>query len=259
MNDKVKAFFKEKGFYISLLVGVIAILLVGIISANVLTDKNEIAPKVAENEPEASLAEESKPDITVAKQETEEIKQFESKPVKDETVEKVDTIKQAKKSEVAEEKEPVIAPVISQSERVTNLTFDEEKGLLWPISGDILLGYSMDQSVYFKTLAQYKCNPALLIAGTQDMDVLCAYNGVITSIAENEETGTTLTMSIGNGYQIIYGNLNDVTWKEGDYVSEGTSLGVLAAPTKYYVEEGCNLYFEVIQDDENVDPLLVLR
>ena len=253
MNDKVKAFFKEKGFYISLLVGVIAVLLVSIISANVLTDKNENAPKIAENEPNASLVEETQPDITVADKEIEDTKHVQKTPEK-EVVEEEPVV-----SEVAQVEEPEIAPVISQSERISNLTFDEEKGLLWPISGDILLPYSMDKTIYFKTLAQYKCNPAMLIAGTQDMEVLCAYNGVITSIEENEETGNTLTMSIGDGYELVYGNLKDVTWQVGDYVSENSVLGALSAPTKYYIEEGTNLYFQVSQDDEKVDPLLVLR
>ncbi len=258
VNDKVKAFFKQKGFYISLLVGVIAILAVGIISANVLTDENENAPKIAENEPEASLVEETQPDITVADNEI-----IDTKQVQNELKEEVATTEDVKATEVAEEvaaeEEPAIAPVISQSERISNLTFDEEKGLLWPISGDVLLPYSMDKSIYFKTLAQYKCNPAMIISGTEDMDVLCAYNGVVTSIEEDEETGTTLTMSIGDGYQLVYGNLEDISWKVGDYVSEKSYLGTLDAPTKYYVEEGTNLYFQVIQDDENVDPLLVLR
>lgn len=250
MNDKVKAFFKGKGFYISLLVGVIAILGVGVISSNMLTKQNEDVPELVENEPEASLVEESQPDITVADQQMEETSQVED-IVPEEVAEETET-------EVAEE-EPQIAPVISQSERIANLTFDEDKGLLWPITGDIILPYSMDRTIYFKTLAQYKCNPAMMIAGTEGMDVLCAYNGVITSIEENEETGTTLTMSIGNGYQLVYGNLEGIAWKVGDYVSEESFLGTLASPTKYYVEEGTNLYFEVLQDEECVDPLLILR
>lgn len=258
MNDKVKAFFKQKGFYISLLVGVIAILAVGIISANVFTDRNENAPKIADNEPEASLVEETQPDMAVVdtgdnvKNQTQErIKQAEAE------AEVADTEISENAKEVAEE--PKVAPVVSQSERISNLTFDEEKGLLWPISGETILPYSMEKAIYFPTLAQYKCNPAMCIAGTENMEVLSAYDGVVTSIEEDEESGTTLTMSVGGGYQLVYGNLKDISWKIGDYVAEGTVLGTLSAPTKYYVKEGTNLYFEVLQDDQSVDPLLLLR
>lgn len=260
VNDKVKAFFKEKGFYISLLVGVVAVLLVSIISANVFTDKNENAPKIVENEPEASLVEENQPDISVVQEKIEKQQQAQKTPEKQ--VAKVETPvakEEAEVNEVALEEEPQIAPVISQSERISNLTFDEEKGLLWPIKGDVILPYSMDKAIYFETLAQYKCNPAILIAGSEDMEVICSYNGVITSIEENEETGNTLTMSIGNSYELVYGNLKDITWKVGDYVSENSVLGTLSAPTKYYVKEGTNLYFQVMQNEEKVDPLFLLR
>lgn len=263
MNDKVKAFFKEKGFYISLLVGVIAILAVGIISANMLTSEDEGNTEIAENEPEASFVEEPQI-LETLPDEVNEVAQ-ESEPIISEEMaqepEKSEEIAQTVQTEeVAKEEETVeVAPVISQGDKISNLTFDQEKGLLWPISGEVLLPYSMDKTVYFKTLAQYKCNPAMLIAGTEAMEVLCSYDGVITAIEENEETGTTLTMSIGDGYELVYGNLSEVTWQVGDFVAEGSHIGDLASPTKYYVEEGTNLYFQLMDNEEIVDPLLVLR
>lgn len=269
VNDKVKTFFKEKGFYISLLVGVIAILAVGIISANVLTGENEGGPQVAEKEPEASLVEEPS-QTELAKAETpetpvpEKITKPEEKTSQETKKEKTKEKKPedagaVEKEETAQETEPQTAQVISQSEKISNLSFDEEKGLLWPISGDIILPYSMEKSIYFETLAQYKVNPAVIIAGKEDMEVFSAYNGVITAIEENEETGLTVTASIGDGYELVYGNLKDVECKEGDFIAEGTRIAVLSAPTKYYVKEGTNLYFKVLQDEKSVDPNLVLR
>lgn len=258
MNDKVKAFFKQKGFYISLLVGVIAILAVGIISANVFTDRNEVAPKIVDNQPEASLVEDPQPDMAVVDTGDNIKNQTQAQIDQAEVEEDVADTEVSEKEDVVVE-EPKVAPVVSQSERISNLTFDEEKGLKWPINGETILPYSMDKAIYFPTLAQYKCNPAMCIAGTEDMDILSAYDGVVTSIEDDEESGTTLTMSVGDGYELVYGNLKDISWKVGDYVAEGTVLGTLSAPTKYYVKEGTNLYFEVLQDDQSVDPLLLLR
>ncbi len=264
MNDKVKAFFSQKGFYISLLVGVIAILAVGIISANVFTGKNETAPKVADNEPQASLVETvPQSSISVAENpvvETPVVKVPLTEPAPHVVAETqtADTQEVADAAKVAEV-EPETAPVVSQSERIANLNFDEEKGLLWPITGEVILPFSMDKSIYFKTLAQYKCNSAMVIAGTEDMEVGAAYDGVITAIKENEETGLTVTMSIGDGYEVVYGNLKNVTGEVGDFVKEGDTIGKLAQPTKYYVEEGTNLFFQVLENEEVVDPMLVLR
>ena len=50
-------------------------------------------------------------------------------------------------------------------------------------------------------------------------------------------------------------NMDNVSVAEGDYVLKGTVLGGLAEPTKYYVTEGPNLYFELQKNGEPVDPL----
>ena len=41
------------------------------------------------------------------------------------------------------------------------LLYSEEGGLLRPLGGEILMPYSMEGSIYFKTLDQYKYNPAV--------------------------------------------------------------------------------------------------
>ena len=43
------------------------------------------------------------------------------------------------------------------------LNFTDEDTLVWPISGNILVNFSMDQTIYFPTLDQYKYNPAIVI------------------------------------------------------------------------------------------------
>ena len=41
------------------------------------------------------------------------------------------------------------------------LNFNEDSKLKWPIEGNVILDYSMNATVYFSTLKQYKYNPAL--------------------------------------------------------------------------------------------------
>ena len=48
---------------------------------------------------------------------------------------------------------------------VNALHFDPEDGMLWPMEGNVILNYSMDSTIYFATLDQYKYNPAVIIAG----------------------------------------------------------------------------------------------
>ena len=63
----------------------------------------------------------------------------------------------------------------------------------WPLEGDVILNYSMDRSVYFATLYQYKYNPALIIAGAVNDRVVAASDGQVIGVDTTAETGQTVT------------------------------------------------------------------
>ncbi len=139
------------------------------------------------------------------------------------------------------------------------MNFSPESELGWPLQGDVILNYSMDQTVYFATLDQYKYNPALIIAGKVNDPVNAAATGKITDISANEETGLIVTMDLGNGYSAVYGQLKEVLYKEGASVEAGNAIGYLADPPKYYSVEGSNLYFELLKDQEPVNPMQYMQ
>ena len=138
------------------------------------------------------------------------------------------------------------------------LSFSEDTLMEWPVDGSILLDYNMDQTVYFPTLDQYKLSPAISVQAVEGAPVLASVPGTVYSIEENAQTGTTVTMEIGSGYQAIYGQLTDLTVQEGDTVKEGEVIGYIGQPTKYYSKEGSNLYFAMKKDGEPVDPIAYL-
>lgn len=133
--------------------------------------------------------------------------------------------------------------------------FGEESLLTWPASGAVLINYSMDKTVFFSTLEQYKYNPALIIGGEVGEAIAASAAGVVTNVEQSAQTGTTVTLDMGNGYSAIYGQLKEVPLQIGDYVDAGQTVGYLSEPTKYYSVEGPNLYFEITKDGTPVDPM----
>ena len=121
--------------------------------------------------------------------------------------------------------------------------------------GNVLMNYSMDQTIYFSTLDQYKYNPALIIGGEVGTEVTASARGIVKSVEVNAQTGNTVTMDLGNGYEAVYGQLKEVPVQEGNYVEQGELVGYLSEPTKYYSVEGCNLYFQLLKDGEPVNPM----
>ena len=133
--------------------------------------------------------------------------------------------------------------------------FDGKSELLWPVDGSILMNYSMDKTVYFKTLDQYKYNPAVIFSAEVGDQVIAATTGVVKAIDKTAQTGTTVTGDIGNGYELIYGQLKEVPVKTGQSVTAKTTLGYVSEPTKYYSAEGSNVYFEMRKNGQPVNPI----
>ena len=112
----------------------------------------------------------------------------------------------------------------------------------------------MDNTVYFKTLDQYKYNPAVMISATEGETVTVCADGKVTAIYEDAKIGHAVVLDLGNGYQATYGQLKDVQAEIGSIVTRGKELGKVAAPTKYYSVEGPNLYFALTKDGSPVNP-----
>lgn len=138
------------------------------------------------------------------------------------------------------------------------LEFSEESSLVWPTVGEILINYSMDKTVYFPTLAQYKYNPAIIISAAEGKTIVAAADAQITEIFTDSEIGNAVRMDLGNGYELIYGQLADIQVSKGAYVSAGDVIGTVSAPTKYYSVEGSNLYVKLSKDGTPINPLTLL-
>ncbi len=222
-------------------------------------DKKDAKAVSEEDEQTAQTSKEVEKEIKSSEAKTEETiieetskKQDKSKKKEEEEAdagmfdESVDT---AQKNEA-----PETAEAISTTVQPT-LDFKEEDGLVWPIVGDVLVNYSMDKTVYFPTLQQYKYNPAIVIAANKGDSITAAADGRVVSVSYDPAIGNTVVMDLGNGYELTYGQLENITVSEGSYVSVGDGIGTVAAPTKYYSVEGTNVYFKLTKDGEPVNPM----
>lgn len=129
----------------------------------------------------------------------------------------------------------------------------------WPLQGAVLMDYNVEQTIYFKTLDQYKYNPAIIISGNVNDKVLSVADGIVSNIETNEVTGCVVTVDLGDGYSAVYGQLKEVPLHAGDFVEAGAVIGYVGEPTKYFSLEGPNLYFQMIKDNEAIDPMEFLQ
>ena len=292
-KNKFTEFFKGKGYYVLLFVGVLAIAAVAIIGSNLSSkpqdegenyvDLNEPNNNIAAGEDDELLTENNISSGDVANNEDstaqndkagQDVANNDSLLEYDiYTQEEENGIDLAEAAESEEKKTAAVEPEAVEPEAVETsgktveadntrvLSFNVEKGLLWPVEGNVIMPYSMEHTTYYATLMQFKCNPAIIIDAEVGTKVKAATEGIVTSIDTNEETGLTITTDIGNGFSLVYGQLSkeDNSLKVGDRLKEGDAIGIVSEPTRYYSVEGSNLYFQVLENSETVNPMLYLR
>ncbi len=270
-RNKFSTLIREKAFLILLLMSIFAV--AGIVAVNMAKEEKDTAPKLlAEQESETTQAEretrqqaeiettskaEEKESEQVAMEETYPgdavLAEGETASIPDMT-NLMDATDEPDWQNVAEG-EPQGDPAEAVDVEPMKLSFYEDSKMAWPIEGNVILDFSMDATVYFSTLKQYKYNPAILIQGEVNTPVLAAADGIVTEISSNEEIGDYVTMALGNDYSLQYGQLKALEVSMGDEVKAGDIIGYVSEPSKYYVTEGSHLYLKMMKGETAVDPL----
>lgn len=158
-----------------------------------------------------------------------------------------------------EEEKPKEQSAKNNTKKAVEPSFQSGDTLVWPVSGKVLIPYSMDRTVYFATLEQYKYNAAMMLSANEGDIISASAAGRVTDVFYDEEIGNAVTMDIGGGYEITYGQLKEVVAEKGDYLEKDDIIGYVAAPTKYFSVEGTNAYFKLTKDGTPVNPLGALE
>ena len=66
-------------------------------------------------------------------------------------------------------------------------------------------------------------------------------------------------IDLGDGYELTYGQLFDISTEVGETLQEGDRIAMVAYPTRSYMEEGENLYLKLTKDGTAVNPEFYLK
>lgn len=250
-NNEKMSFLKGKGAAVALVLCFVSVIaMVGAFTYNNYQSSMEQQLAEAEEQTEDLTKEESEAtttnDIVLPKAERNTSDTEEEDEKEEDAEEKVAENEETEQDNTGD---------VSTAGNTADIWFGEESLLNWPASGAVLINYSMDQTVYFSTLEQYKYNPALVIGGEVGETISASAPGIVTNVEQDAQTGLTVTLDMGNGYSAVYGQLKEVPVQIGDYVDTGATVGYLSEPTKYYSMEGPNLYFKILKDEVPVNPL----
>lgn len=145
-----------------------------------------------------------------------------------------------------------------KTENTQKVTFDVTKGIAWPADGDVIMPYSMEHAVYYETLCQFMTSDGMLIDAVPGTIATACCDSVVSEIYTDTRHGQCVVLTAGD-YSFTYGQLKSVSVKKGDSIKEGTAVGMIGEPTKYFEKEGTHLYFKAEYGDSAVDPEELLR
>ena len=254
---------KKNIFYISLITGMaVLVTVLGLYNAQNKSKDNRIV--IGQNEPYENTSEQG------AKETLSDKKEEESSHGKNSTTadnaesmaDREDTSTQDRESEEIEDgdgTDDIEGHTAETGATGETLHYDPVDSISWPLTGNVIIPYSMDTTVYFETLKEYKCSPAMVIEAQKGDEVKAVYESKVAEVSSNSELGNYVKLELGDGYTVTLGQLQDVKVALGEHLEAGQVVGTIGEPSRFYSEEGSNLYFAVDKDGDSVDPMLLIQ
>ena len=159
--------------------------------------------------------------------------------------------------------EPDPAPV---SDDVAKPTMDtapaavqEPMEVASPLNGETVAVFSVDQLTYDATLGDWRTHDGIDIQAPAGTAVAAAAAGTVLSVEEDHRLGTTIVVDHHNGFVTTYASLQpDTAVLAGDSVSAGGIIGTVGNTSLSEAGLGAHLHFAVTENGEAVDPAELL-
>ena len=124
-----------------------------------------------------------------------------------------------------------------------------------PVSGDVVMDYSMDCLCYNPTTRDWRTHNGMDYAAEAGSVVCAAAEGTVYTVYTDEAMGTTVVIRHDNGYVTTYSSLaENVTVAVGDIVQLGQAIGYVGCSALLETALGDHLHFSVTCDGVSIDP-----
>ena len=129
-----------------------------------------------------------------------------------------------------------------------------------PVEGDILREYAKDNLVYSATLDEWITHNGIDIVAEKTTVVKASAEGTVKSIKNDPRYGLTVVIEHTNGFASVYSNLLTAEFvEEGETVEQGRTIATVGNTATLEIADESHLHFEILKDNESVDPELYIK
>ncbi|MGN0771570.1 MAG: peptidoglycan DD-metalloendopeptidase family protein [Christensenellales bacterium] len=146
-------------------------------------------------------------------------------------------------------------PVIDETPDDTPIVTEKEFILTYPLTEYVIgLTFSNTELVYLPTNGHWATHEAVDFMADEGSNVLCVFDGTITSITTDQLYATSVVIQHQNGYESTYRLLENVTVSVGDSVKQGDVIGQVSVAGAYECASGAHVHYELRLNDVLIDP-----
>lgn len=133
------------------------------------------------------------------------------------------------------------------------------RSVVSPVVGEAVAVFAMDRLVYDETLGDWRTHDGIDLQAEAGSAVSAAAAGTVLSVTDDDRMGVMVTIQHENGYVTTYASLHpEVSVAAGDSVSAGTVIGTVGTTALAELSLGEHVHFAVTKDGETVDPAQLL-
>ena len=124
-----------------------------------------------------------------------------------------------------------------------------------PLAGEMVAVFSVDRLMYDPTLGDWRTHDGIDIRAEAGTPVVATAAGTILSVDEDGRLGVTICIEHTGGYVTTYASLHPETFVEaGQSVEAGTVIGAVGNTSLTEAALGAHLHFSVSRNGESIDP-----
>ena len=164
--------------------------------------------------------------------------------------EKIDTKKNENKTTVKD----------TESKNETKTVTVKDPEFKMPVEGSIMKEFADNKLVYSNTLDVWTTHSGIDISADKTTVVKASAEGTVKSIKNDPRYGLTVIIEHTNGYKTVYSNLLSTEFVvEGEKVKQGQSIGTVGTTSAFEVSDEPHLHFEIIKNNEQLNPELYIK
>ena len=136
----------------------------------------------------------------------------------------------------------------------------EELKFIKPVEGETVREFAKEKLVYSETLKEWITHNGIDIKAEKKTIVKASEKGIVKSIKNDPRYGITVVIEHEEGYVTVYSNLLTAEFvKEGEKVESGQTIGTVGNTAAFEVSDEPHLHFEMLKDNEYIDPSLYIK